>query len=485
MTARKTMTNNNNNDDDDQHTPPRVTVIFDQDFEPPPLKASRTMDTANSSRCDSALDGGGGVASPCVVSDGTSSEYGDIETRYIVDPRVLGTGHHGSVRGGTDRSTGEVRAVKSIRKTDGRGGGGHHHHQRAAAGPPNSIVREIALLREVDHRSIVGLVDVFEDDRYVHIVTDLCSGGELFDRIIQKTQRASGRCGDGDGIDDGPCFSEGEAAKVVYQILDAVSYLHDRDIVHRDIKPENILFDTPDEDSTVKLIDFGLSRKHAEGESPMSSFVGTPYYIAPEVLNKKYDRSCDLWSIGIVTYTLLSGYPPFNGADNDRVLDAVRAGRYSFPNADWGRTSRESRDFVRSLLRKDPRKRMTAREAMVHPWMLRHIGCRRREGGGVVAPTTTTPTRTATTAVVGGWSAPSAENALRGSSMCRAPPSPPAQPTSSPSPSSPSPSPTTPRWKTMRVSSGRFRYTPPFALNRKTPNQDKSTPRHLMRSSFW
>ena len=463
MTARKTMTNDNN----DQHTP-RVMVTFDQDFAPPPLKASHTMDTANSSRCDSAHDGGGvATSSPdvsaCVIANG--GEYGDIEARYIVDPRVLGTGHQGSVREGTDRTTGEIRAVKSIRKSDGRG-----HRPRAG---PNSIVREIALLREVDHRSIVGLVDVFEDDRYVHIVTDLCSGGELFDRIIQKTKR-SGCVDDGDGgidDDDGPCFSEGEAAKVVYQILDAVSYLHDRDIVHRDIKPENVLFDTPDEDSTVKLIDFGLSRKHAAFEPPMSSFVGTPYYIAPEVLNKKYDRSCDLWSVGVVTYTLLSGYPPFNGPDNDRVLDAVRAGRYSFPNADWGRTSRESRDFVRRLLRKDPRKRMTAREAMAHPWMLRHIG-RRREG--VVATTSTTTTTTATTTTAG--------VALRGSSMCRAPlsPPPPAQPSPSPSPTA-----TTPVWRTMRVSSGRFRYTPPFALNRKTPMQDKSTPRHLMRSSFW
>jgi serine/threonine protein kinase len=454
MTARKTMTNNND------HTP-RVMVTFDQELEPPPLKASNTMDTANSSRCDSVPyddrhrqrpdDGGASSpASPC----GIIGEYDDIERRYRVDPRVLGTGNHGSVREGTDIATGERRAVKSIRKCDGRAGTG-------------SIAREIALLREVDHRGIVGLVDVFEDDMYVHIVTDLCGGGELFDRIIQKTQRGC------DGGDDGPCFSEGEAARVVYQILDAVSYLHDRDIVHRDIKPENILFDTPDEDSPVKLIDFGLSRKHAAGgvEPPMSSFVGTPYYIAPEVLNKKYDRSCDLWSVGIVAYTLLSGYPPFNGADNDRVLDAVRGGRYSFPAVDWGRTSRESRDFVRRLLQKDPRRRMTAREAMAHPWILRHRGAGEvdRWRGGVAAA----PTGTATAGV-----APSAEAAPRGASTCRANP-PPAQPSSSPSPTAKPPG-----W-TMRVSSGRFRYTPPFSANRKTPIQDMSTPRHPLRSSFW
>ena len=438
MTARKTMTNNND------HTP-RVTGTFDQEFEPLLLKASHTMDTVNSSWCDSVPyddshrqrpddSGASSPASPC----GIIGEYRDIELRYRVDPRVLGTGHHGSVRLGTDIATGERRAVKSVRKWDGHAG-------------TCSIAREIALLREVDHRGIVGLVDVFEDDTYVHIVTDLCGGGELFDRIIQKTQR--GCDGGGNG---GPCSSEGEAARVVHQILDAVSYLHDRDIVHRDIKPENILFVTPDKDSPVKLIDFGLSRKHAAGgaEPPMSSFVGTAYYIAPEVLNRKYYRSCDLWSVGIVACTLLSGYPPFNGADNDRVLDAVRGGRYSFPAEDWGRTSRECRDFIRRLLQKDPRRRMTAREAMAHPWMLRHRGagtgavdrCR----GGVA------PTRMGT-ATEGG--APSAEVTPRGSPTRRAPP--------------------------PKVSSGRFRYTPPFSASRKTPIQDMSAPRHLLRSSFW
>ncbi|KAL3775698.1 hypothetical protein ACHAW5_007586 [Stephanodiscus triporus] len=337
-------------------------VTFDQEFASSPLKASHTMDTANSSRCDSApcdehhrlqdysVTDRAAPISPNVIP----GEYRDIEQKYRVDPRVLGTGYNGSVREAIDRVTGQRLAVKSIRKYD---------HSRA-------LVREIALLREMDHQSIIRLVDVFEDDDYIHIVTDLCTGGELFDKIVRKTQESN----------DQSCFAEEEAAMVIYQMLDALSYMHERDIVHRDIKPENILFETADDDSPVKIIDFGLSRKHiANVEQPMSSFVGTPYYIAPEVLQKKYDKSCDLWSVGIISYTLLCGYPPFNGANNDKILDSVRRGRFSFPSADWSCKSRESRDFVRRLLQKDPRRRMTAREAMVHPWILKHAAVDRKE----------------------------------------------------------------------------------------------------------
>lgn len=160
----------------------------------------------------------------------------------------------------------------------------------------------------------------------------------------------------------------------MHQILTAVSYMHKRGIVHRDIKPENILFETKDEDSPIKIIDFGLARKHfgQDSEAPMSTIVGTPYYIAPEVLRKKYDKSCDLWSCGVIGYILLCGYPPFNGENNTEVHDAVRRGRYRFPSSDWSSTSRESRDFIRRLLQKDPRKRMSVEQALNHPWVAKH-----------------------------------------------------------------------------------------------------------------
>ena len=296
----------------------------------------------------------------------TGMRLSDIESRYRIDLQILGSGHHGAVRRCLDISTGMRRAVKSIRKDD--------PHVK-----DEGILREISLLREMaDHVNIIRLIDVIEDEHYVHIVTELCEGGELFDKIIERTSNPSSPS---DDVRDGnahrrapPCFAERDAARVMHQILTAVSHMHDRDIVHRDIKPENILFETTDENSTIKIIDLGLSRKHVDGiDRPMSSLVGTPYYIAPEVLRRKYDRACDLWSVGVVAYTLLCGYPPFNGSNNDEVYDAVRCGRYRFHSSEWSNTSRESRDFVRNLLAMDPRARMTAREAMEHPWILRHV----------------------------------------------------------------------------------------------------------------
>lgn len=251
---------------------------------------------------------------------------------------------------------------------------------------PGGLAREMMLLREMNHRSIARLADVFEDVDYVHLVTELYTGGELFDRIVERSSSNNGR----------PCLAEVEAARIIRQILGAVSYMHDRGIVHRDLKPENVLFESRDEGSPVKIVDFGLARKHnASGsgkEPPMSTIVGTPYYIAPEVLRKKYDRSCDLWSVGVIAYILLAGYPPFDGADNAEVYDAVRRGTYRFPSEEWSVASGEARDFVRRLLSEDVRHRrprrvlrgrapiLRRRRAPIHDRALQ--GHARNPGGG-------------------------------------------------------------------------------------------------------
>eukprot|EP00585_Thalassiosira_rotula_P004822 CAMPEP_0196143164 /NCGR_PEP_ID=MMETSP0910-20130528/12763_1 /TAXON_ID=49265 /ORGANISM="Thalassiosira rotula, Strain GSO102" /LENGTH=383 /DNA_ID=CAMNT_0041404575 /DNA_START=13 /DNA_END=1164 /DNA_ORIENTATION=+ len=296
--------------------------------------------------------------SPCTSEESTSTadasitgKIRNIEYKYHVDPQVLGTGHHGSVRECIDRATGQRYAVKSIRKSD-------------PAVKPGGLAREIILLQEMKHQSIVQLIDVHEDAEYVHLVTDLCSGGELFDKIIERrSDRSNGAA----------CFVEHEAARIMHQILTAVSYMHKHGVVHRDLKPENILFETNDEDSPIKVIDFGLARKHVGNvDPPMTSFVGTPYYVAPEVLQQKYDSSCDVWSIGVITYIMLCGYPPFNAPDNRELYDSVRRARLNFPSSEWSGTSREARDFVLQLLQKDPRKRMTVEQALHHPWLVRH-----------------------------------------------------------------------------------------------------------------
>ena len=277
----------------------------------------------------------------------------NFEDWYLVYPRILGTGHQGSVRECVDRSTGESYAVKSMRKRD-------------PAVDPRRISREVELLREMrHHKNIVRLVDVFEDDEYFHIVTNLCRGGELFDGIVRKSS---------DVESDVPCFAEDDAARIMYQILSAVSHMHGRGVAHRDIKPENILFDSPEEGSPVRIADFGLSRRHdADADRPMSSLVGTPYYIAPAVLLGRYDASCDLWSIGVIAYVLLCGYPPFSGATDRETRGLVLRGRYVFHAEEWGNISGEAVDFVRGLLRVDPRRRTTVQRALSHPWIVRHV----------------------------------------------------------------------------------------------------------------
>ncbi len=261
---------------------------------------------------------------------------------------MLGAGLGGSVSECANRATGIRYAVKTMPKGD---------EEQA-----ESLVREVALLRDMNHRGIIRLVDVFEDDECVHLVTDLCAGGSLFERIIKKK-----KVGGGDRR-----FAEGDASRMIREILDAVSYMHRRGVAHRDIKAENLLFETTEDDSPVRVIDFGLARVHVGGrDGPMTDSVGSPYYVAPEVLRGEYDRSCDLWSVGVVAYVLLCGYPPFNGADREKIYRAVLDGRYRFPSRDWDGTSREAIDFVRRLLEVDASRRMTAEQALVHPWITR------------------------------------------------------------------------------------------------------------------
>ncbi len=280
-------------------------------------------------------------------------QYDNIEQKYQIDPRVLGSGHHGSVRQCTNRNTGVRYAVKTIDKSD-------------PSVKPGCLQREILLLDEMKHENVIELVDVFEDERYLHIVTDLCTGGELFDRIVERA--SSNTRGTG-------CFSEKEAARILHQLLTALQYLHRRNIVHRDIKPENILYQSSRPDSPIKIIDFGLARKHYadRGEPPMRTVVGTPYYIAPDVLRKSYGKACDLWSVGVIAYILFSGYPPFNGNNNNEVYESVKRGMYWFPQEDWKNVSVGARDFIHRLLQKDPRKRMTVEQALRHPWLVGQI----------------------------------------------------------------------------------------------------------------
>lgn len=322
----------------------KVIAAATDDVPPPPTSPASTTTSTSSFTV---------LPSMC-----TTGKFTNIEHKYHIDSTVLGIGRHGSVRCCIHRSTRQRYAVKSIRKTDPDVKIGRLH-------------REIMLLQEMKHASIIQFVDVYEDEEYLHLVTELCNGGELFDKIVNRASSSSSKRSDGDPA----CFSEREAARVLHEILLAVRYMHRQGIVHRDIKPENILFTSEDDDnSSIKIIDFGLARKfNVRKDVSMSSLVGTPYYIAPEVLQKDYGFACDLWSVGAIAYILLCGYPPFNGVDNTAVYASVRKGSYNFPSSDWKNVSYEARDFIQRLLQVDVTKRMSVDQALRHPWMVHNI----------------------------------------------------------------------------------------------------------------
>lgn len=158
------------------------------------------------------------------------------------------------------------------------------------------LFNEINNLKGLDHPNIVKMYQYFEDEKRYYIITDICKGGELFDEIIARGK-----------------FSENDAAKLIKQVLLCINYCHEKKIVHRDLKPENILLESNKDFDQIQIIDFGTS-VFCDDKEYLDEKLGTPYYIAPEVLAKKYGSKCDLWSIGVITYIILSGIPPFNGA---------------------------------------------------------------------------------------------------------------------------------------------------------------------------
>merc|ERR1712032_1139443 len=213
--------------------------------------------------------------------------------------------------------------------------------------------QEIAIMKMMDHPNIVKLFETFEDHRNIYLVMELCSGGELFDRII-----------------DAGHFTEVQAAILMQQILRAMFYMHENHICHRDLKPENFIFMTKDpiDKTLLKIIDFGLSCKFEPGQV-LTTKAGTPYYVAPQVLAGKYDHQSDMWSCGVIMFVLLCGYPPFYGETDADVLSKVRLGNFSFNAADWKNVSEDAKNLIRMLLKMNPKDRYTAEQALNHEWV--------------------------------------------------------------------------------------------------------------------
>ncbi|CAI0426993.1 unnamed protein product [Linum tenue] len=208
------------------------------------------------------------------------------------------------------------------------------------------------------HKNIVTIKGAYEDPLYVHIVMELCSGGELFDRIIQRGH-----------------YSERKAAELTKIIVGVVEACHSLGVMHRDLKPENFLLVNKDDDFSLKAIDFGLSVFFKPGQI-FTDVVGSPYYVAPEVLLKHYGPEADVWTAGVILYILLSGVPPFwagkchcNSETQQGIFDAVLKGHIDFDSDPWPLISESAKDLIRRMLSSHPKERLTAHEVLCHPWI--------------------------------------------------------------------------------------------------------------------
>ncbi|GAB4828379.1 Calcium-dependent protein kinase 29 [Ancistrocladus abbreviatus] len=282
----------------------------------------------------------------------STSEIGPILNKPFVDitsiyhlQKELGRGQFGITYLCTEKSTGLTYACKSISRI-----------KLSRKKDIEDVGREILLLQHLSGQpNIVEFKGAYEDKNHLYVVMELCSGGELFDRIVKRGS-----------------YSEKEAAVLFRQIVNVVHVCHFMGVIHRDLKPENFLMVNPDEDSPLKITDFGLSVFIEEGKIHRE-IVGSSYYVAPEVLHRHYGKEIDVWSAGVILYILLSGVPPFWADTEKGIFEEILKGKLDLKSSPWPSVSASAKDLIQKMLTRDPNKRISAAEALEHPWL--------REGG--------------------------------------------------------------------------------------------------------
>lgn len=264
----------------------------------------------------------------------------NLEDLYLLG-RKLGQGQFGTTYLCIDKSTGNEYACKSIAK-----------RKLISAEDVEDVRREIQIMHHLSgHPNIVNIKGAYEDITSVHLVMELCAGGELFDRIIQRGH-----------------YTERKAAELTRTIVGVVETCHSLGVMHRDLKPENFLFANRNEDAALKTTDFGLSVFFRPGEI-FGDVVGSPYYVAPEVLCKRYGPAADVWSAGVILYILLSGVPPFWAETEHQIFEQVLKGDLDFVSDPWPAISESAKDLIRKMLVRNPEKRYTAHQVLCHPWI--------------------------------------------------------------------------------------------------------------------
>ena len=254
--------------------------------------------------------------------------------------RQLGKGGYGKVYEVKNKKTGDIRACK--------------HLSKLSIKNLEKFELEINILIKTDHPNIIKLYEIFESQRSLYLVMQECKGGEVFDRIIEHIQKNE-------------MYTEKEAANIFQQLMSSVKYCHNNGICHRDLKPENLLYlnEGEENDNPIKIIDFGLSQIFINRK--LKTKVGTAYYVAPEILKGDYTEKCDVWSAGVILYILLSGDPPFNGADDSVIYSKIATMKYTFPEKKWKNISNEAKDLITHMICPEE-ERYNAEQVLAHPW---------------------------------------------------------------------------------------------------------------------
>ncbi|XP_071763858.1 calcium/calmodulin-dependent protein kinase type II subunit gamma isoform X15 [Centroberyx gerrardi] len=267
----------------------------------------------------------------------TSTRFTDEYQLY----EELGKGAFSVVRRCVKKSSGQEYAAKII------------NTKKLSARDHQKLEREARICRLLKHPNIVRLHDSISEEGFHYLVFDLVTGGELFEDIVAREY-----------------YSEADASQCISQILESVNHIHQHDIVHRDLKPENLLLASKMKGAAVKLADFGLAIEVQGDQQAWFGFAGTPGYLSPEVLRKDpYGKPVDIWACGVILYILLVGYPPFWDEDQHKLYQQIKAGAYDFPSPEWDTVTPEAKNLINQMLTINPAKRITAEQALKHPWV--------------------------------------------------------------------------------------------------------------------
>ena len=264
-------------------------------------------------------------------------------TQYYEVIKKIGEGAFGKIYKVKHKASGDFRAMKQIIKEK--------------VNKLETFKRELQILSIVDHPHIVRFFEFFEDEKYFYLIMELCSGGDLLDKMKEKTKNSK-------------TFSEKEALIIIKQLLDAIAYCHHKKICHRDLKPENILFTSEYENKIIKVIDFGFSIVR-ESKNSMADKVGTLYYISPEIIKGNYNEKCDIWACGVILYVLLCGCYPFNGKNDQEIYQNIQSEKFEYPQKVLKVLSKNTKDLISGMICSE-NKRLSAKKILNNKKIFSH-----------------------------------------------------------------------------------------------------------------